>query len=123
MMSKHLDVSLLLDYYGALLTDKQRELAELYYNEDLSLAEIAELMDITRQGVHDSVRRTETILRHFEEHVGLLRKTEELSRLLAQVSSLASVMKALADSGNAERISQCAEEILHIASSFADNQD
>ena len=54
---KNLKVALLLDYYSAMLTDKQRDLIDLYYNEDLSLAEIAEHESITRQGVRDGIKR------------------------------------------------------------------
>lgn len=50
-MAKNLEISVLLDYYGQMLTEKQREVARLYYNEDLSLAEIAQFANITRQGV------------------------------------------------------------------------
>ena len=50
-MPKNLEISILLDYYGQMLTEKQREVAQLYYNEDLSLAEIAQFANITRQGV------------------------------------------------------------------------
>ena len=62
-MPKDLHVSVLLDYYGAMLTEKQREVVDLYYNEDLSLAEIAEIAGITRQGVRDSIKRGEMTLR------------------------------------------------------------
>ena len=57
MKGKPLEMSLLFDFYGETLTEKQRELFDLYYNEDLSLAEIAEHAGITRQGVRDSIKR------------------------------------------------------------------
>ena len=66
-MAKNLYVSALLDVYGSFLGDKQRELTELYYNEDLSLAEIAENEGITRQGVRDSIKRAEAQLALLEE--------------------------------------------------------
>ena len=53
-MSKNLQNSVLLDLYGCLLTDKQNEIMDLYYNDDLSLGEIAAQLDISRQGVHDA---------------------------------------------------------------------
>ena len=56
-MAKNLEISMLLDFYGEMLTDKQREVVSLYYNEDLSLAEIASIAQITRQGVRDSIKR------------------------------------------------------------------
>ena len=58
-MSKNLEISFLLDFYGDMLTDKQKDVVELYYNEDLSLAEIASHSGITRQGVRDSIKRAE----------------------------------------------------------------
>ena len=62
-MAKNLEISFLLDFYGDMLTDKQRDVVELYYNEDLSLAEIAAHSGITRQGVRDSIKRAEGQLR------------------------------------------------------------
>ena len=61
-MSKNLAISDLLDLYGPMLTDKQRDVIELYYNQDLSLAEIAEHEQITRQGVRDNIKRGEAFL-------------------------------------------------------------
>ena len=58
-MAKNLEITVLYDFYGDLLTEKQQEVIELYYNEDLSLAEIASLSGITRQGVRDSIKRAE----------------------------------------------------------------
>ena len=66
-MSKNLDVAVLLDFYGAMLTDKQRDAIDLYYNQDLSLSEIAELQNITRQGVCDSIKRGEVFLYDLED--------------------------------------------------------
>lgn len=69
-MAKNLEITVLYDFYGDLLTEKQQEVIELYYNEDLSLAEIAALSGITRQGVRDSIKRAEGQLTEFEERVG-----------------------------------------------------
>ena len=68
---KALDISLLLEFYGALLTERQRELVEFYYNDDLSLSEIAENLGITRQGVRDGLRKAEEALSSFEEKLKL----------------------------------------------------
>ena len=62
MKGKPLEMSLLFDFYGETLTEKQRELFDLYYNEDLSLSEIAKHAGITRQGVRDAVKRAEHAL-------------------------------------------------------------
>lgn len=66
--------TLLFDFYGELLTDKQREYFDLHYNADLSLAEIAEQAGVSRQGVWDIIRRAEATLRETEEKTGLVRR-------------------------------------------------
>lgn len=75
MKGKPLEMSLLFDFYGETLTEKQRELFDLYYNEDLSLAEIAEHAGITRQGVRDSHKRAEHALGEMESKLGLVAVT------------------------------------------------
>ena len=83
-MAKDLNYSVLLDIYGALLTDKQRQIMELYYNEDLSLSEIGEQFGISRQGVHDSIKRSEQALDEFESKLGILKaRQEEINALLS----------------------------------------
>lgn len=77
-MPKDLALSALLDIYGGLLTEKQRLLFELYYDEDLSLSEIAENEGITRQGVRDALKKAEHQLHFFEETLGLMRKNSAL---------------------------------------------
>lgn len=70
-MAKDLQITFLLDFYGDMLTPKQRDVVDCYYNEDLSLAEIAEEKGITRQGVRDAVKRAEQQLLEMEERLGL----------------------------------------------------
>ncbi len=86
-MEKNIRVGRLLDIYGALLPEKQRELIDLSCNEDLSLSEISEASGLTRQGVHDSIRRGELQLESYEQKLGLLQKhisrEEQLTLLLA----------------------------------------
>ena len=76
--------SMLLDFYGQLLTEKQRECFDLHFNEDLSLSEIAEQSGISRQGVWDNIRRAEATLRELEEKTGLVRRVMELERELEE---------------------------------------
>ena len=84
--------SMLLDFYGELLTEKQRECYDLHYNEDLSLSEIAEQSGISRQGVWDNIRRAEASLRQIEEKTGLIRRftqnQEASERLRVKLSLL-----------------------------------
>ena len=72
MKEKSVRTSLLLDFYGGLLTYKLRRTCESYFYEDLSLAEIAESESISRQGVHDTIRRAEKQLDEFENKLGLV---------------------------------------------------
>lgn len=81
-MSKSFQIAELLDLYGMLLTDKQRETVEFYYNDDLSLGEIAENTGISRQGVRDSIKRSESILYEAEEKLGLMRRAKEQQTIL-----------------------------------------
>ena len=81
-MSKNFQIAELLDLYGMLLTDKQRETVEFYYNDDLSLGEIAENTGISRQGVRDSIKRSEGILYEAEEKLGLMRRAKEQQTIL-----------------------------------------
>ena len=84
--------SMLLDFYGELLTPKQRECYDLHYNDDLSLAEIAEQLGISRQGVWDNIRRAESSLQDIEEKTGLIRRfsrtQQSLDKLLGQMERL-----------------------------------
>ena len=69
-----IETCLALDFYGNLLTDKMRELMEYYYFDDLSLAEIADDVGISRQAVHDTIRRAGNLLEEYEEKLGLIRR-------------------------------------------------
>ena len=88
-MAKNLEISLLLDFYGDVLTEKQRDVVELYYNEDLSLAEIAENEGITRQGVRDSIKRAELQLLNLEEKLGLAQRFRAIRQGLESIHSAA----------------------------------
>ncbi len=66
--------ALLFDVYGMMLTAKQREIYDLAVGEDMSLAEIAEIVGVSRQAVHDMIRRTDKILDEYEEKLGLAEK-------------------------------------------------
>ena len=88
-MVKNLDLSILLDYYGCLLTDKQREIFAHYYNDDLSLSEIAVNEGITRQGVRDAIKRSEALLLEIEDKLGFVGKSQELHEAAEQIRSAA----------------------------------
>lgn len=86
---RKVDVDWLLTIYGAMLTDKQREIATLYFEEDLSLAEIAQQEGVSRQSVHDTLQRVEKQLRTLED------KLKMRSRLTNVQNSLEEALKAL----------------------------
>ena len=83
-MEKNVEVAILLDIYGELLTDKQRDVIDLYYNQDLSLGEIAAHQQITRQGVRDSIKRGEEYLYELEDKLGLLKSRQQLQEDMLQ---------------------------------------
>ena len=78
-----IDMILLYDYYGDMLTDRQKECFELRYYQDLSLGEIGEELGISRQGVHDNLSRTEALLRNMEQKTGCVRR-DQACRAAAQ---------------------------------------
>jgi len=81
-MNRKITISMLLDFYGQLLSAKQLEIMNYYCNEDLSLSEIAEIIGITRQGVHDTVKRSELLLEELENKLGLYHKWQSIQNEL-----------------------------------------
>ena len=94
---KDMRYSLLLDFYGEVLSQSQRDMMELYYNEDLSLSEIAEDVGITRQGVYDAIHRAEESLNGLESKLLLVARFETLRRqrdeALSSLDELYSLVK------------------------------
>lgn len=85
-MAKDLKIAWLLDFYGDMLTEKQREVVDYYYNEDLSLAEIAQHCNITRQGVRDSIKRAEQQLLFYEETLHIAEKFKSIQEKIEKIS-------------------------------------
>lgn len=77
--------SLLYDFYGALLSERQNEVMKLYHEENLSLAEIAGELEISRQGVHDALKKAEKSLLGYEEKLGLVEKFSSTSKAIEQI--------------------------------------
>jgi Uncharacterized protein conserved in bacteria len=120
-MEKNLEISGLLDFYGELLTQKQREAIEFYYNQDLSLAEIAEHSGITRQGVRDNIKRAEAQLLEYEAALGLAARFREitagLDEIMARVGALRELNRRAAFQQEAE---DHAQRILEIAQNLSE---
>ncbi|MGO4927346.1 YlxM family DNA-binding protein [Fundicoccus sp. Sow4_D5] len=92
---KTLRMNQLFDFYQALLTEKQQQMLELYYEEDLSLAEIAEHYDISRQAVHDNIRRGENALEDYEAKLELLGRRTARMTIFSQLDVLEDVPEAV----------------------------
>ncbi len=120
-MAKDLGISVLLDFYGDMLTEKQKDVVELYYNEDLSLAEIAEHSGITRQGVRDSIKRAEAQLKEYEDRLGLAQRFQTMGEGLEEIQRLArEVSRCNKRRGNDPEIDRCLTEIGTIAARLGD---
>lgn len=100
MLEKGVNISLLLDSYGPLLTERQREIVGLYRNDDLSLGEISEITGITRQGVSECIRKAEKELIEFEEKLGLQKAYESRKEILGGIKL---TLESLADSGRIDK--------------------
>jgi len=74
MLEETLEITVLFDFYGPLLTEKQQTFVDLYFNENLSLTEIAEQFGVTKQAVSDGLKKSEKALRHYEEKLGLVER-------------------------------------------------
>ena len=86
MKSQAYRMALLYDFYGDVLTERQKEFYDLYYNEDLSLSEIAENSGISRQGVRDVIVRAEAILTDLEDKTGLIKRFHAMRKQLQQIA-------------------------------------
>ncbi len=87
-MEKKVEAGLMLDFYGQLLTERQKEILHMYYDHDLSLGEIAENLNITRQGVFDNIKRAEKVLYNMESKLGLVRRFLEQRHKVEQALNI-----------------------------------
>ena len=105
---------LLYDYYGDLLTDRQKECFELRYNQDLSLGEIGQELGISRQGVADNLIRTEALLVKMEEKTGCVRRDMKCRKAASAILNAAKDLSCAGD----ENVKRLASVILDAAKSF-----
>ena len=106
-----LEMTLLFDYYGELLTQRQRDCLDMRYNQDMSLGEIAQELGVSRQGVDDNLSRAETLLRNMEEKTGFLRRDEKVHSAAQQIIRAAEMLSASKD----PEVGELARQILAAA--------
>ncbi len=87
-MEKNVEISLLLSFYKNMLTERQADTIELYYNEDLSLSEVGAELGISRQGVRDNLKRAEAILYDVESKLGLAARFIEIKSKLGEIDDI-----------------------------------
>ena len=109
-----LEIILLFDYYGDLLTDRQKLCFDMHYNQDLSLGEIAEELSISRQAVYDNLSRTEALLKNMEAKTGCVSRDLQLRKAMKAIAASAETLISHPD----HRVSQVAGEILSHAKGF-----
>ena len=109
-MAKNLDVIILFDIYGNMLTQKQQDFISYYYNDDLSLSEIAENTGITRQGVRDSIKRAEETLQTYEQKLGLADKFHRIGEKSEEAETLLHSLKS--------KYPEAATDLDHVAALF-----
>lgn len=117
-MSKNLEITYLLDFYGDMLTEKQRTAIEYYYNDDLSLAEIAEAVNISRQGVRDAVKRAEQTLLELEDTLGLAKRFSDVKQGLEQIIEAAEQIDSF---NKTDKIKDCTQKIIKTAERLLDD--
>ena len=91
------EMVMLLDYYGGMLTEKQRECFDMRYNQDLSLGEIGELQGVSRQAVCDNLARTEALLRRMEENIGCVKRDMMIRKAAQDILEAAAVLGTSSD--------------------------
>ena len=91
------ELVLLFDYYGSMLTDKQRDCFDMRYNQDLSLGEIGEVLGVSRQAVNDNLSRTEALLRRMEENIGCVKRYKLAREAVSEIRDAATVLDTFSD--------------------------
>jgi len=111
-MEKRIEISILLDFYGQLLTEKQKNIMILYYNEDLSLAEISEITNTSRQAIHDINKRCYKILINYEEKLNLMGKNTDICKIKDNVlCKLEKIKEYMSNSANFYLIDEIKNDI------------
>jgi len=109
-----LEMTLLFDYYGDLLTERQRMCVDLRHNQDLSLAEIAEELKVSRQGVYDNLSRAEALLRNMEDKTGCVQRDLHYRKTIHTILNAVSHLEGSSD----PKVLEVAEQIKTAVRSF-----
>lgn len=111
-MEKKVEEQYLFDFYGELLTEKQKQILDYYYNDDYSLAEIAEVMSVTRQGIFDVIKRSKTMMEVYEEKLGLIQKFLETQKVFSSLKDdLINLEKEISEPRSQVKIKKILEKL------------
>ncbi len=108
-MENTLRMTLLFDFYGSLLTERQRDAFQMYFHEDLSLGEVGEELDVSRQAIYDILKRVGAILEEFEDKLGLVKKHQERQQIYDEVLQL--INMCLSEGQNVSNLRAIEEKI------------
>ena len=108
------EMTMLFDYYGTMLTEKQCEYIDMRYNQDLSLGEIAQLMGVSRQAVFDNLSRTEALLRRMEENIGCISRGMKARKAVQAIADAAGQLRGHPD----DAVARLADVILSAAAAI-----
>jgi len=120
-VEKLVEIGILFDFYGKLLSKKQYSVVELYYIHDLSLSEIGEELNISRQGVYDTLKRAEQKLYKFEKDLGLIKKFNSGHDSLRKIISISQDIMNLANKQGLDEILEKSMEINRISNRVLEN--
>lgn len=121
MVEKLVEVGILYDFYGKLLSDRQYLAIELYYIHDLSLAEIGEELSISRQSVFDTLKRAENKLYEYEEVLGLVNKFNNRQRDIENILKINNEIYEIAKCSNDTKIEEKSQMIFELVNKILDN--
>ena len=120
-MEKLVEIGILFDYYGKLLSEGQYTAIELYYIHDLSLSEIGEELGISRQGVYDILKRAEDKLYEYEDVLGLVKKIEDSRKKALKIAELVMEIEEESKKTGNQEIAEKAEDIKKLVSKIIDD--
>ena len=110
-MAKDMKIGMLIDFYGQLLTDKQLDALDMYYNQDLSLAEIAAENSISRQGARDFIKKGEKQLNEYEEKLGLVKRFNDITNKISEMNDIIDSLKNDENSTDIERLKEISKSL------------